>query len=741
MLTVKGSPMSKSQLNCANLLLQQARMNSATTNVMQAIIFAAIMESDLGDDVGPNSAGYGGALAGAMSYFGHFGSASSPAVWVQQAQDFCVGGHGFRSAIQLDSQYPNQPGKLAAAVEEPVLSNGTLGPSGYGQYFNQSINTPSGVHTGLAAMNTVVGEAVLIVQEHGGGGITGSTAGVSTGTKSSQTAPFYIGGSSNPSEDVWTGINRLAQERYWYLFSDGETLYLADGATIMQQDPAMTLDRWGDLDKIVSLSFNWDNTAWQYASDHRKRRRVIRKTQMAKISSPVEAELDVICPIDYVRAGDVVKLSGCGPGDGKWLVGTARRSIFKIYSELTLVPAVNSLSEQQAAGAGLSSGSNADVPGVTGGNTPGTIIFALDSAAATINNKNYPFVPNGGHAIVGQPDTGGGHGQAGYDAAGAIAAILGAAGLWSGGVPGPQGIISGLEKKHLLTTGRGSGVPEFSLFVGNGYFFAYINAQGTGQYWGSNDGAGLLGAPKTANVLVPGRNLRTLTPIQVVLSQQSGSTGGSWLNPPTSLKGLTAYHIPQNILGDLLNNASLGTLVGTYTNPFKTVSSALRPERVDMGVDYYAPGGSQILAIGDGTVYAVAASGSGWISPTNTQAFVGYTLSDGSYEGKSIYVAEDIIPKVSVGQTITAGQVIATFIGSSTGLETGWATGSGYGCLAASLNQQAPGDPGAWSSAAGISFNRFLTSLGAPSGSPIVGNGVHGSPLPNGYPGAPYGNG
>jgi hypothetical protein len=65
-------------------------------------------------------------------------------------------------------------------------------------------------------------------------------------------------------------------------------------------------------------------------------------------------------------------------------------------------------------------------------------------------------------------------------------------------------------------------------------------------------------------------------------------------------------------------------------------------------------------------------------------------------------------------------------------IETGWASGVGFQTLAASLNQQAPGDPGGWMSAAGASFNRLLVQLGVPSGTTQPG-GEHGK-MPAGYP-------
>ena len=74
----------------------------------------------------------------------------------------------------------------------------------------------------------------------------------------------------------------------------------------------------------------------------------------------------------------------------------------------------------------------------------------------------------------------------------------------------------------------------------------------------------------------------------------------------------------------LASAPAAATATTTYDSPFSK-ATGLVPERIDMGV-----------------------------------AFVGYTLLDGPYAGRHVYVAEDIVPQVSVGQTGTAGQMIAT---------------------------------------------------------------------------------
>jgi hypothetical protein len=163
---------------------------------------------------------------------------------------------------------------------------------------------------------------------------------------------------------------------------------------------------------------------------------------------------------------------------------------------------------------------------------------------------------------------------------------------------------------------------------------------------------------------------------------------------------------------------------GNYVDPFSQISG-LTPERIDMGVDYQGAG--PVLALGSGTVFNT--KGSGWPGGT----FVGITLDSGPFAGFSYFVAEDVKPTVRVGQRVQAGQEIAMMYRGPSGIETGWAAGRGDQPLAAALGQENKrGDPGGWTSAAGVSFDRVLVSAGTPSGIP-QGTKVHGT-MPSGYP-------
>lgn len=374
-------------------------------------------------------------------------------------------------------------------------------------------------------------------------------------TPSNQTSgsgAFTVGETTNPYEDYWTAINRLAQEVNWYVYTrldaPSNVLFIADGSALLAQNPIASIDRWADQDKILYIDFTWDNTAFEYRNQHQKKTKVSRKSGVASVTSPTECTLHLICNIDAFNPGDVISLTNCGPGDGPWLVGEIRRSIFRIYSEITLVPGI------------------------------------------------LPITSNAGGATKDITD-------------------------------------------NLNTTPQGS---------------TTNNSSGSG-----------------ANA--------TTTPVISV---------GGYVNPLSQLKKLT-------------------------------------PERIDMGVDY--SGSGPLLALGDGKIGNVY--NSGWPGG----AYITLTLSNGAYAGNIVYYAENIEPKVQVGQKVKAGDTIGILVDASPNLEIGWSADTTGTTLAASLNQQSPSkDPGAWSSAAGASFSRFLQGLGAPGGIMQTG-GAHGQ-NPAGYP-------
>lgn len=160
--------------------------------------------------------------------------------------------------------------------------------------------------------------------------------------------------------------------------------------------------------------------------------------------------------------------------------------------------------------------------------------------------------------------------------------------------------------------------------------------------------------------------------------------------------------------------------VWLYVNPLRDLAK-LQASRIDMGVDY--SGSGPVLALGRARVVLASDRLGGpescWgktcVPPPGD--WVMYRLLDGPFEGKYVYIVENITVRVHTGQTVAAGQPIAILHNASPNLEIGWAAGrAAYTLAAARGHQCACSDPGGWSSIEGRNFNAFLTWLGAPSG-------------------------
>ena len=164
-------------------------------------------------------------------------------------------------------------------------------------------------------------------------------------------------------------------------------------------------------------------------------------------------------------------------------------------------------------------------------------------------------------------------------------------------------------------------------------------------------------------------------------------------------------------------------MTSPYVNP---IGKGLQPARIDMGVDY--TGAGPLYAMGSGTITNVY--NSGWPGGT----FIGLKLDSGQYAGDIIYYAENIATSLKVGQHVSAGEQIGTARGAYPYTEIGWAAqpGTGQTMAAASGQASTSGDPGAKSTAYGVSMSDLIASLGGPAGIMTPG-GVTGSVSGN-YP-------
>jgi hypothetical protein len=148
-----------------------------------------------------------------------------------------------------------------------------------------------------------------------------------------------------------------------------------------------------------------------------------------------------------------------------------------------------------------------------------------------------------------------------------------------------------------------------------------------------------------------------------------------------------------------------------YANPLR--GAKVTPERIDQGVDY--AGSGRLWAIGAGRITYLATSETGWPG-----AFIEYRLSSGPDQGCYVYYAEGVTATrhLHVGQTVTAGQAIASIIPDySSGIEIGWGAGVSTKTYAAELGQwDFKLDADSVPTRAGRDFSALIAALGGPPG-------------------------
>jgi murein DD-endopeptidase MepM/ murein hydrolase activator NlpD len=147
-----------------------------------------------------------------------------------------------------------------------------------------------------------------------------------------------------------------------------------------------------------------------------------------------------------------------------------------------------------------------------------------------------------------------------------------------------------------------------------------------------------------------------------------------------------------------------------YVDPL--AGARVKPERIDMGVDY--AGSGTLRAIGTARLTYVAKSETGWPG-----AFIEYRLLGGPDAGRYVYYAEGVMPAAGlhVGQTVAAGQPIARIIPDyETGIELGWGAGANTKTHAEAGQWNATDDEDDVASPAGKSFSALIAALGGPPG-------------------------
>jgi hypothetical protein len=150
------------------------------------------------------------------------------------------------------------------------------------------------------------------------------------------------------------------------------------------------------------------------------------------------------------------------------------------------------------------------------------------------------------------------------------------------------------------------------------------------------------------------------------------------------------------------------------------------PQRIDMGADFAGVG--PIYPIGDAVITNATGSSPGWPGG----GWITYQLTDGPAAGLVVYVAEDVRPTVSVGDTVTPTTEIASMFSGYDGIETGWAMPDGASAESQLAEAGGVSGAGPFPTKVGVSFDALLQALGVPA-APNFGQASYGI-LPSSYP-------
>lgn len=392
-LTVAGSAMTPAQRQTANELLGVCSEQNAGPVATEAMIYAAIGETRLGASSSTSSAGAKGVLQ----------SLNAPFDTPSQAKNFLNGNGDFqKGGAKKLSQTVSNPKQVAIEVEVPSI-------------------WPKNSYEEQEGGTKFLAEAQAIV--HAGGGVT--AGGTSTHSNESGVGQLSRGTTTNPDEDSWDCIQRLAQEVNWHAFTDGRNgLFYMDGPDLIKQRPVLYVNPahklpTGDVTSHVvredkggqkveqygvlvrPLSFNYDNVAFTYRATHKVKGKLQRKSKIAKPQSPSEIRMNMLCGLTEYRAGTVFVFQHCGPiseNGGRWIVADATRECMKYpYTKFLLVPATEPLPEPQASE--NPSTSNSPIAGATNP-APGATWGRLDMGFDGNYGEAGPVAPYDGTVHV-----------------------------------------------------------------------------------------------------------------------------------------------------------------------------------------------------------------------------------------------------------------------------------------------------------------------------------------------------
>lgn len=371
-ITIKGEKPSSAQISLINEVLAIANELKASQKAMEALIEACIDENDF-----TNNPGGGGGSTGLLQVIPSTAEAMGidPLNVKEVVTAFLTKGFASKGgAIAYAQAHPSAPAyEVAQAVQGSGAGEATHGAANYGQF---------------------EAEAKAIIAA-GGGAFGGGAAGESDAKQLAR------GSATNPNENSFEAIQRLANQVRWFGFSNGQRFYFMSGYDFERQHPMAYVDvpantiKHGHSGKTTTgvilegLISNFDNTTLEYYEQHKKRGRAARKSAIAKPQTPSEIRLPLLCDPREYSAGDVFVIQGSGPLDGRWVVtDTVRKYIQDPYTTLTLEPPEAPYPEPRASSGAAS----------TAANPLGALTRVVEAAKKALSEKSkYQYVYGAGH--------------------------------------------------------------------------------------------------------------------------------------------------------------------------------------------------------------------------------------------------------------------------------------------------------------------------------------------------------
>jgi len=331
--TVKGVKADSEQLATINEVMGIANGLKAGQLATEALIVACIVESEFR----PGAEG-GGLL--------QFEGATAKGLNVEagnvgQQVDAVLndpGASGKGGMISLAKAHPTYPAwKIAQEEQASGAGASSEGASNYGPW---------------------VKEAQAIITAYGG--VKATAGGSPTQSKQGEVAR---GTTTNPDENSWDCIERLAGAVNWFAFTNGHTFYYMNGLELAQQKPSLYIDVPANTvyreDKqghrvvetgVIQIPANatYDQTTLEYLQDHKVKGRTQRRSRTSKPQSPSEIRLNLICEPTAYRAGEVFFFINSGPLNGRQIItDTTRLYIKDKFTQFLLEPPTAPIPENE----------------------------------------------------------------------------------------------------------------------------------------------------------------------------------------------------------------------------------------------------------------------------------------------------------------------------------------------------------------------------------------------------------